>query len=98
MGESGTIQSYNYNGGNGELINNQKFSHFFKRTNLFNQWVGGIGPPNDRSFLKFIHAGSNIYEAARNLYNYPQLCLMEFQKETYHGSILLSMNPVNLAH
>jgi len=28
--ESGTIQSYNYQGGNGELINNQKFSHCIK--------------------------------------------------------------------
>jgi len=30
MAESGNIQSYNYNGGNGELINNQKFSHCIK--------------------------------------------------------------------
>jgi len=28
--ESGTIQSFNYNGGNGEQINNQKFSHCIK--------------------------------------------------------------------
>ena len=27
---SGTIQSYNYNGGSGEMINNQKFSHCIK--------------------------------------------------------------------
>jgi len=30
MAESGTIQSFNYNGGNGEMINNQKFSHCIK--------------------------------------------------------------------
>lgn len=28
--ESGTIQSFNYQGGNGEMINNQKFSHCIK--------------------------------------------------------------------
>jgi len=30
MGISGSITSYNYNGGNGEMINNQKFSHCIK--------------------------------------------------------------------
>lgn len=30
MTEAGTIQSYNWNGGNGELINNQAFSHCIK--------------------------------------------------------------------
>merc|ERR1719438_574613 len=30
MGISGSIMSYNFNGGSGEMINNQKFSHCIK--------------------------------------------------------------------
>jgi len=32
---SGTLESYNYNGGNGELINNQKYSHCIKHQDGF---------------------------------------------------------------
>jgi len=75
MGESGVLQSYNYAGGNGELINNQMFSHCIEEQDGFcdvalTSTNFDLGPGDSITFSALSQVGNMFGSMGSLIWNY----------------------------